>query len=82
MQQRLNLASDCLGQDRRGAIRGDADHDGRAVDHRTELKIAVIGLVDHIDRNACSTGCDGESLSLIVILKIRDGESGIGKDFG
>ena len=82
MQQRLDLAPDRLAQDRRGAVRRDADHHRRTVDDRAELEIAEGRLVDHVHRHARIARGGRKGLRLLLVFEVGDCERGILEDIG
>ena len=69
-QQRFDTAAHRLAQDRRGAGRGNADDQRRAVDDGAELELAEIGPVDDIIGHALALGGLDKGQGLCVILDI------------
>lgn len=52
-EQRFDTPADRLCKDGRCTIGGNGNDDGRAVDDRSKLELAISGLVDDVDRSTC-----------------------------
>jgi hypothetical protein len=68
--------ADRLGKNRRRAVGGDPDDQGRAVDDRAECKVAVSGLVDDVDCDASRKGSAPEPLRLVLVIEVADTQRG------
>jgi len=75
-QQHFQLGADRLCEDRRRAIGGNADNQGRAVDNGAEGEVAEFRSVDDVDRNAGRTRSFGEASRLRLVNKRADGDGG------
>src|SRR3981081_587806 len=73
---RFELAADRLAEDWRRAISRNPDDERGTVDDGAEGKVAIGGLVDHVDGNASCARRGGEAPGVVVVVEAADGNGG------